>query len=280
MRSPTSFTSTDAIAEEHLRHAIANQELTLLYQPKVSCLHQQVVGAEALVRWAHPTMGLIPPDSFIGLAEQSELIHDLGNWVIRAACRQLREWRAAGALDWTMAVNVSPRQLQRPGFYALVCAALGDHGIPADRLVLEVTESELMDNPEVCLRQLFSLFGLGVQISLDDFGTGFSCLGRLKQMPVHELKIAREFLQELDGNAMDHSIVAAIIGMATRMELRVVAEGVEREEQRLWLQQMGCDQTQGYLHAPPINATLFLDLFGVPSPMLDRRPQPRAVAHE
>ncbi|MCF7752177.1 EAL domain-containing protein [Bacillus subtilis subsp. subtilis] len=279
MLSHSSIDRTGAINGEELRRAIAQQDLVLLFQPKFSCQDPVCVGAEALVRWMHPTHGLIAPDAFIALAEQTGQIHDLGQWVLRAACRQLRVWRDAGAADWTMAINVSPQQLQRPGFYAAVCGALGDNRIPADRLVLEVTESALMHDPDACLKQLYNLFGLGVQVSLDDFGTGFSSLARLKQMPVHEVKIAREFIEELDRSEVDRSIVAAIIGMARSLELRVVAEGVEREGQAWQLQRLGCDQTQGYLHSPPIRAELFMHRFGPAVPVPAARMQAGTLAH-
>ncbi|MDQ1109347.1 EAL domain-containing protein (putative c-di-GMP-specific phosphodiesterase class I) [Stenotrophomonas rhizophila] len=262
MLTLTPFPQAGTVTAEDLMRAIAKNELVLLYQPKMNCLDGQVAGAEALLRWSHPRFGLIAPDVIVGLAEQSELIHDLGNWVLRAACRQLAEWRSAGARTWSIAVNVSPLQLQRPGFYSNVCRALSDNRVPADLLVLEITESALMRDVDACMKQLFSLFGLGVQISLDDFGTGFSSLARLKQLPVQEVKIAREFIRELDRNEVDQSIVAAVIGMAASMDLRVVAEGVETEGQLQRLVQLRCDQTQGYLHAPPIRADLFLRQLG------------------
>lgn len=279
MLSHSSIDRTLAISGEELRRAIAQQDLVLLYQPKLSCPDLACAGAEALVRWMHPRHGLIAPDTFIALAEQTGQIHDLGQWVLRAACRQLRAWRDAGGVDWTMAINVSPQQLQRPGFYAAVCSALGDNRIPADRLVLEVTESALMHDPEACLKLLYNLFGLGVQISLDDFGTGFSSLARLKQMPVHEVKIAREFIDDLDRSEVDRSIVSAIIDIATSLDLRVVAEGVEREGQRQQLQHLGCDQTQGYLHSPPIRADLFMDRFGPSVPVPPPQERTGVSAH-
>lgn len=262
MSSQLLFERPGVIGSDDLRLALNNQQFSLLYQPKLDCRTGTVVGAEALMRWTHPWKGLVPPSRFIPVAEQSDLIHDLGQWILRAACRQLRLWRDAEASDWSIAINVSPSQLLRPGFYASVSGALSEHGIPADRLVLEITESALMADHEPAVRQLFKLFGLGVQVSLDDFGTGFSSLSRLKQMPVHEVKIAREFIEELDRSEADRAIVAAIIRMCGAMHLRVVAEGVEREGQRACLQQMGCDLTQGFLHAPPVRADVFQRRFG------------------
>lgn len=246
---------------EDLLRALDNDQLILLYQPKLDCGSRRVVGAEALVRWQHPRLGLVSPDRFIQLAEQTGAIHRLGHWVLRAACRQLRQWRAAGNLHWSVAVNVSPLQLRRADFAQRLLDCLAQQGVPADRLILEITESNLIEDAEVTRAQLLALHAAGIRISLDDFGTGFSNLARLKQLPVDELKIDRSFVSDVDRNEVDPSIIAAIVAMASILCLRVVAEGVERESQLGVLERLGCNETQGYLHAPPISGELFLTRF-------------------
>jgi EAL domain-containing protein (putative c-di-GMP-specific phosphodiesterase class I) len=247
---------------EDLLRALDNDQLILLYQPKLDCGSRRAVGAEALVRWQHPRLGLVPPDRFIQLAEQTGAIHRLGHWVLRAACRQLRQWRAAGNLGWSVAVNVSPLQLRRADFAQRVLDCLIQQGVPADRLILEITESNLIEDAEATRIQLLALHAAGIRISLDDFGTGFSNLARLKQLPVHELKIDRSFVSDVDRNEVDPSIIVAIVAMASILGVRVVAEGVERESQLRVLERLGCNETQGYLHAPPISGERFLAGFG------------------
>ncbi|WP_167796821.1 putative bifunctional diguanylate cyclase/phosphodiesterase [Stenotrophomonas maltophilia] len=242
--------------------AIARDELVLLYQSKLDLHTQQVIGAEALVRWMHPDHGLIGPASFIPLAERSGLIHPLGTWVLNQACLQLERWREAGAPEWSVAVNVSPVQLQRKDFYATTCHALSRHGVSAGQLVLEVTETGLMEDLQTCQVQLFNLMALGVQISLDDFGTGSSSLARLKNLPVHEIKMAREFIDDLATSATDYAIVAAMVELAHRLDLQVVAEGVENELQTDRLRALGCDVVQGFLYGPAVRGDLFLRKYG------------------
>ncbi|MFL0338558.1 putative bifunctional diguanylate cyclase/phosphodiesterase [Stenotrophomonas maltophilia] len=249
---------------EDLLRALDNDQLILLYQPKLDC-GSRVVGAEALVRWQHPRLGLVPPDWFIQLAEQTGAIHRLGHWVLRAACRQLRQWRAAGNLGWSVAVNVSPLQLRSADFAQRLLDCLAQQGVPANRLILEITESNLIEDAEATRTQLLALHAAGVRISLDDFGTGFSNLARLKQLPVDELKIDRSFVSDVDRNEVAPSIIVAIVAMASILGIRVVAEGVERASQLSVLERLGCNETQGYLHAPPISGERFLTRFGTPA---------------
>lgn len=249
---------------EDLLRALDNDQLILLYQPKLDCCSGRVVGAEALVRWQHPRLGLVAPDWFIQLAEQTGAIHRLGHWVLRAACRQLRQWRAAGNLGWSFAVNVSPLQLRCADFAQWVLDCLAQQDVPADRMILEITESNLIEDAEATLTQLRALHAAGIRISLDDFGTGFSNLARLKQLPVDELKIDRSLVSDVDRNEVDPSIIVAIVAMASLLGVRVVAEGVERESQLSVLERLGCNETQGYLHAPPISGERFLTRFGTP----------------
>ncbi|CAM0122905.1 diguanylate cyclase [Stenotrophomonas geniculata] len=247
---------------EDLLRAIDNGQLHLLYQPKLDCSTGQTVGVEALVRWAHPRLGLIPPAEFIQMAEQGGVIDRLGQWVLHAACRQLRHWRERGNLQWSVAVNVSPLQLECARFAQRALDCLVWYGVPSDQVVLEVTESTAIKDVDIAESQLATLAAAGVQISLDDFGTGFSSLARLRQLPLRELKIDRAFVAGVDRNEVDPSIIAAIVGIGNALKLRVVAEGVEREEQLQLLRTLGCHQTQGYLHAPPISGDLFLARFG------------------
>ncbi|MEK8045140.1 two-component system response regulator [Ideonella margarita] len=250
--------------ENDLRGAIARDELRLHYQPKLRVDNGQVSGVEALVRWMHPVEGLIPPDQFIPLAEETGLILDIGEWVLGEACRQLRRWRAAGHPDLCMAVNLSPRQLQRPGLDVTVLNALEAGGLPPASLELEITESSVMQEPEQALTLLRRLRAIGVRISIDDFGTGYTNFAYLRQLPLQRLKIDRSFIQHLadvdeDGVAPgatqdDVAIVEAIIAMAHKLRLNVLAEGVETEAQHERLSGLGCDEMQGFLHGRPMPA--------------------------
>jgi diguanylate cyclase (GGDEF)-like protein/PAS domain S-box-containing protein len=241
--------------ENELRGAVARGELVLHYQPKLALLGGEVVGVEALVRWQHPVEGLIPPDQFIPLAEETGLIIDIGAWVLLEACRQLGEWRAAGLSGLRVAVNLSARQLQRPGLDTQVLAALAAAGLPPDSLELEITESSVMDEPDQALALLRRLSAIGVVISIDDFGTGYTNFAYLRQLPLQRLKVDRSFIQHLsalDDRGDAAAIVEAIIAMAHKLRLRVLAEGVETTDQHERLQDLGCDEVQGFLHGRPM----------------------------
>lgn len=249
----------------NLRGALLNNEITVLYQPKVGIMSTRVEGVEALLRWYHPERGLIPPAEFIALAESSGDIHLLGDWVLEESCRQLRAWEDSGSPPCSMAVNVSPMQLRRAGFEEHVLGMVKKYGIEPDRLILEITESCLMQDEDACMDRLFVLMGGGIQISLDDFGTGFSSLSRLKSMPMHEIKIAKEFINDLDRSDCARAIVAAIMSMASVMNLRVIAEGVERTSQVGYLRSFGCDQWQGFLCSPPAAPSAISRILGLSS---------------
>jgi EAL domain-containing protein (putative c-di-GMP-specific phosphodiesterase class I) len=198
---------------------------------------------------------LIPPDQFIPLAEETGLIMDIGAWVLMEACRQLGCWRAAGLTHLRMAVNLSARQLQRPGLDTQVLAALAAAGLPPDSLELEITESSVMDDPDQALALLRRLSAIGVAISIDDFGTGYTNFAYLRQLPLQRLKVDRSFIQHLsalDDRGDDAAIVEAIIAMAHKLRLRVLAEGVETKAQHERLQALGCDEVQGFLHGRPM----------------------------
>jgi diguanylate cyclase (GGDEF)-like protein/PAS domain S-box-containing protein len=235
-----------------LRAGLRRGELVLHYQPIVELASGRIVGAEALARWQHPERGLLGPEEFIGLAEESGLIRELGAWVLRTACRQSARSAATGERRLTIAVNLSTQQLADPGLADLVTSVLADTGLPPDRLMLEVTETALLADTTAALEELLALRRLGVQLALDDFGTGFSSLTYLKRFPLQELKIDRSFVIELGIDPASDAIVAAVIELARAIGLSVVAEGVETEEQRQGLLRLGCTFGQGYLFGRPV----------------------------
>lgn len=235
--------------------AVERDELRLHYQPKFHASSGSIMGFEALLRWEHPTKGLLSPDLFLPLAEKTGIIIPMGNWVINEACRQLAEWRAEGQLNWSMAVNLSALQFEQPLLIDTVMANLARHHIPPEMLILEVTETTAMNNPEQSVEVLTRLTELGVKASIDDFGTGYSSLLYLKRLPACELKIDRAFVQELNGEGEDATIVSAIVALARTLNLRVVAEGVETPAQREFLTQLGCNTLQGYLLGKPVSAS-------------------------
>ncbi|WP_296953029.1 EAL domain-containing protein [uncultured Massilia sp.] len=235
--------------EASLQRALGNGELALDYQPKVDLRSGRVVGAEALIRWRHPQQGLVGPDRFIPVAEQTGLIVPIGEWAIAEACRTLRDFHAEGIEGLVIAVNLSARQLRQRQFVARLAAILAHHGVDPHCLELEVTESQLMDSPRDAQEALEGLKRLGVRLSIDDFGTGYSSLSHLQQFPVDTIKIDRSFLGSVqdDGHAV---ITRAIIALGHNLRLEVVAEGVETREQLRFLRAHHCDQMQGYYFSP------------------------------
>lgn len=234
--------------------SMEREELRLLYQPKFQAPTGPVTGFEALIRWQHPTLGLLTPDVFLPLAEKTGLIIPMGNWVIDEACRQLRVWHLEGHREWSVAVNLSTLQFEQPGLIDTVMDCLARHQIPAETLILEVTETTAMNNPDESVRVLTALTDAGVKASIDDFGTGYSSLLYLKRLPACELKIDRAFVNELSGEGDDATIVSAIVALAKTLNLKVVAEGVETEAQQKFLTQIGCNTLQGYLLGRPVTA--------------------------
>ena len=237
--------------ENQLRRAVEREELVLYYQPKVNAGTGEVVGAEALMRWEHSEMGFVPPDKFIPVAEDAGLITALGDWALRTACRQNKAWQDAGLPPVRIAVNVSSRQFQE-GVVEKVRSALEDSGLAPEHLVLELTESMIMENPEDAVRMLREIRDLGVKLSVDDFGTGYSSLAYLKSFPLAELKIDRSFISGIADDPDDAAIVTAIVAMSHSLGLRVVAEGIETEDQLTYLQERGCDECQGFYFSPPV----------------------------
>jgi diguanylate cyclase len=247
---------------QDLRRAIPRGELVLHYQPKFPASGQQVIGAEALVRWQHPELGLLSPDMFIPMAERSGVILPLGDWVLDRACAQLREWHDAGHSHWKMAVNLSPLQFASSSLLDTVKSTLEKHGLEPRFLTLEVTETTAMRDVEASLQILHGLTAMGVSISIDDFGTGYSSLLYLKRMPATELKIDRAFVRDLEDNSEDAAIVSSIIALGRSLQLQIVAEGVETAGQRQYLSDLGCDLLQGYHLGKPMDAEAFLRQMG------------------
>ena len=241
-----------AILASALRRAIDRNELSLVFQPRLSISRQRVTGVEALLRWDSKEFGMVSPAQFIPLAEESGMILELGAWALREACLTLREWHEQGLEELSMAVNVSSTQLQRGDLQAVVARTLQETGIPANRLELELTESVIMTHPEQNADTLRACRRLGISLAIDDFGTGYSSLGYLKRFQVETLKIDQSFIKRLPDDSDDAAIVSAVIQMARALGINTVAEGVETEEQAIFLASHGCDVLQGYLVSRPL----------------------------
>jgi EAL domain-containing protein (putative c-di-GMP-specific phosphodiesterase class I) len=235
-----------------LRQALEQGQLRLYFQPKVNLLTGEVIGAEALVRWQHPDGTLRMPDAFIPVAEESRLIVPLGEWVLKTACARLREWHLAGFPQLRMCVNLSARQFQQPNIATVIRSAIDEAGLPPACLELEITESIAMQNVEWTAEVLRALRHTGVHIAIDDFGTGQSSLSYLKHFPLSTLKIDRTFVRDIAVDPEDEAIVNAVIALAHVLGLRVIAEGVETEQQLSFLRRAGCEEYQGYLFSRPL----------------------------
>ena len=245
---------------QDLRHALQRDQFDLHYQPVVDLRSGQVVGAEALLRWNHPQRGLVPPDEFIGLAEESGLIEAIGEWVLRRACRQNRAWRDQGFDALRIAVNVSSRQLQRGRLISTIFSALSEAGLPPDSLGIEITESAFLADLEQTTETLRTLNTMGIAISVDDFGTGYSSLGYLRRLPLSTLKIDRSFVFDVTTSPDAAAIADTVIAMAHRLNLNVIAEGVEEEAQLRFLRDRGCEMMQGYYFSKPVPAEEFTEI--------------------
>jgi len=238
--------------ETALRSALPEKQLFLVYQPKVDVKTDLIVGAEALIRWNHPELGVVSPDLFISLAEKTGLIVDIGRWVLEEACQQLVKWQEAGKTDYKIAVNVSVRQLVDPTFVSTVWETINSTGIDPSKLQLELTENMIMENPESAVKILQRLKDLGVMLSVDDFGTGYSSLMYLQKFPIDELKIDKSFVDEIQGPLNKAPIVKAVISLGHDLGLTLVAEGVETIHQLVRLKALKCQIYQGYFCSPPI----------------------------
>jgi EAL domain-containing protein (putative c-di-GMP-specific phosphodiesterase class I) len=243
--------------EADLHRALKLEQFELHYQPKYDGATQRIHSVEALIRWRHPERGLVPPDQFIPLAEESGLIVPIGEWVLREACRQQRIWQSQGLPRLRVAVNISALQFRRLDLVDTVARALADAGIEARYLEIELTETAVMTDPGESVGILERLSRMGVIVSVDDFGTGYSSMSYLRRFPIDKLKIDRSFITNVMTSADDASIVQAIISLAHGLRLKVVAEGIESAEQVQFLRSLGCDQYQGFYFSRPVDAADF-----------------------
>ncbi len=245
------------VLERFLRRALDQDEFELFYQPKIDLVTGCVTGMEALLRWMHPVMGMISPAKFIPLAEETGLIVPIGAWVLRAACAQNQAWQQRGLPALRVAVNLSARQFAQDDLHTTIVHVFEETGLSPELLELEITESVTMDNPEHAAGLLRKLKALGIRLAIDDFGTGYSSLSYLKRFPIDNVKIDRSFIKDIPKDEDDVAITKAIIAMAHSLRLKVIAEGVETEEQLAFLREHGCDEAQGYLFGAPMPADEF-----------------------
>jgi EAL domain-containing protein (putative c-di-GMP-specific phosphodiesterase class I) len=243
--------------ENRLRHALERNEFELFYQPKVSLANGALTGAEALLRWNDPQTGLVGPNQFIPILEETGLIHDVGRWALNEAIQTRQRWRAAGLPAVRIAVNVSPLQLRSREFVTEIRQALGDDAEAALGLELEITESLIMEDIRSSITSLRAIRDMGVRIAIDDFGTGFSSLRYLAKLPVHSLKIDRSFVIDMSKGPEGLSLVSTIVNLAHSLKLTVVAEGVETPEQSRLLRLLNCEEMQGFLISKPVSRAVF-----------------------
>jgi diguanylate cyclase (GGDEF)-like protein/PAS domain S-box-containing protein len=248
----TSQASARIALEHELRRAMERNEFSLFYQPKISLLSQRLVGAEALIRWTHPTLGEVPPEHFIPLAEENGMILQIGDWVLEQACLQMWEWNKLYVPFGALSVNLAGAQLRQPNLLGRIKQLLSNYHLAPDCLQLEITENFIMSQAEEALAVLHKLKALGVQLAIDDFGTGYSSLSYLKRLPLDILKIDQSFVRSLPDDPHDVAIVRAIIALGRSMQLTVIAEGVENHEQQQFLADEGCEQIQGYIVSLPL----------------------------
>ncbi len=246
--------------ERRVRLAVERNEFLLLYQPRFSLAKQRITGFEALLRWRHPERGLVSPDEFIGILEETGLVVPVGRWVLSEALAQVREWRARGHRDVSVSVNVSQRQIRDGTLQQFIAILLNEMGVRGDALEIEITESELMDDPDSAIAQLDELHRLGLRIAIDDFGTGYSSLSHLRRLPIDILKVDKAFVADLPGDSDSGVIIETIFGMARTLGLCVVAEGVETEPQARFLNNLGIDEIQGFWFSRAITAENCLPL--------------------
>ena len=259
--------------ESSLRSALAKNQLFVMYQPQMDIASGKIIGLEALARWQHPKLGLVPPDKFIPIAENSGLIIPIGEWVLRTVCRQAKKWQDEGLPAVSVAVNVSAVQFRQRGFCQLIRSVLQDSGLDPQYLELELTGSLLLANAEVTLSVLKELKSMGITLAIDDFGTGYSSFGYLKQFRVSKLKIDCLFIRDVAVNPDDAAITTAIIGMAKSLHLKVIAEGVENEAQMSFLRAHLCDEIQGYYFSKPLTVDKVADTLRGEHPAANARAQ-------
>lgn len=244
-----------------IMHALSQNEFELVYQPQINLQSQQIISVESLLRWSHPKKGMISPDQFMQLAEQTNSIMPLGAWILETACAQYKMWREKGIFLKKIAVNVSASQLKSDLLIQQIKHALATYQIPASCLEIEVTESAMMTDMKTFLYYLQQIHDLGVLIALDDFGTGQASLQYVKKLPIHLLKIDRAFVKHCHEDAADRAILKMIIELAHSLHLKVIAEGVENQQQFDVLSELSCDEVQGYLIGKPLSVNAFEDLY-------------------
>lgn len=247
--------------ESYLRKAVNQNQFILYYQPQFDIQSGKLVGCEALLRWQHPEMGIISPNDFIPLAEETGVIIEIGEWVLQAACLQNKKWQDAGHSPIRIAVNISARQFREPGFLEMIERVVQTTALNPEWLELEITESLLMEDIDSAINILKRLKEQGIHLAIDDFGTGYSSLSYLKRFPLSRLKIDRSFVRDITTDDNDASITKAVIALAHSMNLKVVAEGIETQEQLLFLKEKGCEVGQGYLYSPPVAEESFDTFF-------------------
>jgi diguanylate cyclase (GGDEF)-like protein len=248
--------------ESSLRQAIENDEFKLYYQPQYNGATGELVGLEALIRWQHPEMGLLHPERFIPLAEESDLIVEIDRWVMRTAMVQYSKWYAKGLYPGKLGLNLSMRQLGSSDFMAKLARCLEKTSFRPEWLEFEVTESQVMKRPEESIEKLNSIHNKGISISIDDFGTGYSSLAYLKRLPVSRLKIDQSFVRDIPENKEDVGIVKAIIALSKSLGIGIIAEGVETKEQKLFLLVHGCQEMQGYYYSKPLASEKIEEMLG------------------
>jgi diguanylate cyclase (GGDEF)-like protein len=243
--------------ETNLKQALEREELQLLYQPQVNLITGRIIGAEALLRWNHPEQGVLAPPKFLPIAEENNLMAPIGDWILRTACTQAKAWQSANLMPIRIAVNLSPYQFKQSTLVEEVAQILSETGMSANSLVLELTEAGIMEDLEATTTTLNALQAIGVKISIDDFGTGYFSLSCLKRFEIDTLKIDHSFIKNILTDPQDAAIAKAIVAMAQSLQMKVIAEGVETEEQYNLLRQSGCHASQGYLFSPPLPAEEF-----------------------
>jgi EAL domain-containing protein (putative c-di-GMP-specific phosphodiesterase class I) len=246
------------VLETSLRRALERDEFVLHYQAKQDIATGEISGVEALLRWQHPDLGVLPPIQFISLAEESGLIVPIGRWVLDTACAQNMAWQEQGLPPMRIAVNLSPRQFTDPNLLENIRDALANSGMMPQLLDLEITESMMMQNADGAMRVLTALKKLGVHLAIDDFGTGYSSMALIKQFPIDAIKVDRSFVRNLPADANDCAITNAVIALGKALDLTVVAEGVETKAQERFLREQGCNEIQGYLFTKPLPGQQFV----------------------
>jgi diguanylate cyclase (GGDEF)-like protein len=247
------------LMETNLRQALKNDEFVVFYQPQTNAKENKLIGMEALVRWNHPTMGMISPDKFIPIAEETGLIVNLDRWTMKTAMKQIVQWEQEGLNPGKLALNLAIKQLQQDDFLDVLTQMIKDVGIEPDALELEVTEGGIMQNPEKAIVILQNISDLGIELAIDDFGTGYSSLSYLKKLPINKLKIDQSFIRELPKDEDDVGITKAVIALSKTLNLKVIAEGVETIEQIDFLVKNTCETIQGYFYTKPLSASEMRD---------------------